>query len=332
VNELQSMDERTNDLRIEYYVETMHSQVIDLFEMEYGTDRFDISMFMENLYDTEFQKDRSIRLVALSGQKVVGFQSFFLWPYERNGVVYNSYQSGNSIVHPDFRGRGIFQALLNYIFTNNLKEIDFFIGFPVEASCRSFLKCNWKSILDLQWYVNVVNPFFLLYRKKRLDNFFSRTRSEYLVNTHDCFTLSNDKLFLNWKDNLKSSKGDYYFFDYKINGDLGIVFELKYQKRKYNVTELIIGKIDFFGDSIDYLNEALTSLLKLIRRSGCIAFCSISVNPYFAGGVLLSALANTRFFKINKKIHFIVKAHSQDFLNDIEARQWNVGRSDIDTW
>jgi hypothetical protein len=326
------MNESRNDLRIEYYAETMHSQVIDLFEMEYGSHRSDISIFMGNLYESEFQKDRSIRLVALSGEKVVGFQSFFFWPYERNGVVYNSYQSGNSIVHPDFRGRGIFQSLLNYIFTNNLKEIDFFIGFPVEASYRSFLKCSWKSILDLQWYVNVVNPFFLLFGKKRLDIFFSRTRREYIVNTHDCFTLSNDKVFLNWKDNLKSSKGDYYFYEYKINSDLGVMFELKYQRRKYNITELIIGKIDFIGDSFDYLNEAVASLLKLIRKSGCIAFCSISVNPYFADGVLPAALANNRFFKINKKIHFIVKAHSQEFVDDMEPRQWNLGRSDIDTW
>jgi GNAT superfamily N-acetyltransferase len=279
-------DKQMSSVKIEHYTEHMLSQVVDLFELEYGNTRSNISDFMLNLYDNQFQKERSIRLVALDGDKIVGFQSFFFWPYEFNGLEYNSYQSGNSIVHPDYRGRGIFQLLLNYIFDNNINEIDFFIGFPVAASYRSFLKCNWKSVVDLQWYVKISNPLFFLFHKNRLEKFFTKKKTESVGNVKKYFTLSRVRSFVDWREKLKFSSKDYYFYKYEINDDLAIIFDLKFQVRRYNITELIVGGIEFQGSSYEYLGKAISTLMSLVRKSGNIAFCSVVINPFFADGLV----------------------------------------------
>src|SRR5687768_7265779 len=94
------------------YENWMKSQVAELFSRQYGIERQAFTQLMDNFYDHPFQAKKSIRIVAKEGDTIVGFQSFFYWPYDYQGRTYNSFQSGNSLVHPDHRGKGIFQKLL----------------------------------------------------------------------------------------------------------------------------------------------------------------------------------------------------------------------------
>src|SRR5438876_877685 len=98
----------------------MKDQVAALFELEYAIPEKEFSKFMMRLYDHEFQSKKSIKIVAVDGKKVVGFQSFFYWPYSFNNKTFNSYQSGNSLVHPDHRGKRLFSRMLNFIYENEI--------------------------------------------------------------------------------------------------------------------------------------------------------------------------------------------------------------------
>src|SRR3954467_5729352 len=93
------------------YEEWMRPQISKMFSDQYGIREEAFAQLMSDFYEHPFQKNKCIRIIAKEGNMVTGFQSFFYWPYEINGRVYNSYQSGNSLVRPGFRGKGIFQKL-----------------------------------------------------------------------------------------------------------------------------------------------------------------------------------------------------------------------------
>ena len=124
-----------DNIKITFYEPWMKSQIITLFENEYSIDKNDFDNLLTKLYEHPIQLNKCIQLVALDDDLVVGFQSFFYWPYTRNNKCYKSLQSGNSIIHPNYRGKGIFRKLINHIFEQQIPiNADFFIGFPVEAS------------------------------------------------------------------------------------------------------------------------------------------------------------------------------------------------------
>ena len=92
-------------MEIGLYEDWMRLQVSKMFSNEYHIKEEIFADLMEKFYEHPFQKDKCILIVAKEGQIITGFQSFFFWPYEMNGKTYNSYQSGNSLVHPNFRGK-----------------------------------------------------------------------------------------------------------------------------------------------------------------------------------------------------------------------------------
>lgn len=321
-----------DNFTITLYEDWMKSQVSILFENEYGIKKDDFENLMFKLYEHPIQLGKSIRLVALEDKKVVGFQSFFFWPYIFKGKSYNSFQSGNSLTHPDYRGRGIFKKLLNYIFENrNLISADFFIGFPVEASFSSFIKNKWENIFNLVWYVKILNPFAFLFSNKKLLNHSSVYESDLQTEKNDFFTLSSRDDFFYWKNDLKFNDQNYFYHTYKISENDAIFFEMKFQVRKKIINEVIIGKIYFKGNSRDKLTDALVDILFLLRKTRCVTICSIAINEFFKMPDYKAILTQLKFNKINKEIYFIVKDFSSN--PDIaKPALWDIGRADIDTW
>ena len=193
------------------YESRMIEQVAQMFENQYGIKASEFEKLMLDFYEHPFQKDKCIRVVANEGDKIIGFQSFFYWPYLKNGKIYNSYQSGNSLVHPDYRGKGIFQSLLKNIEENSKsKGVDFLTGFPVEASYKSFIKTGWNNLLNLNWFVKIVNPLGFLFGDGKLQHYFAK-RNNAPVNSElqNHFQLNITKEFNEWRNNYSSDKNYY---------------------------------------------------------------------------------------------------------------------------
>jgi hypothetical protein len=314
-------------MKIELYKEWMFPQIIKLFVNEYKISNEEFITFWMRLYENDYQINRSIRIVAIEENTVIGFQSYFYWPYIIEGKIKNSYQSGNSIVHPSHRGKGVFKKLLNYEIESN---IDFLVGFPVEASFNSFIKSKWLNVLDLQWYVRIINPLSFFFSKKRINKVFSQT-VEFSSQKSNYNTLCENTEFQNWKDNLRNQKSNYYTFIWKHKDGSQITFELKTQTRKIIITELIIGKIKFDENSQIYLENALLDFINTAIKTKSITICSVALNPFLYNGKIIDVVKSVCFFKINRNIHFIVKSNIDN--NSItNPNNWNIGRSDIDTW
>ena len=315
-------------MEIQKYEDWMRPQIVALFNLEYGSDLQAFDEFFERFYEHPFQQKQGIRIVAVDGDKVAGFQSFFYWPMMRNGKKMHSFQSGNSLVHPDYRGKGLFGKMLNYI---HLPESgmahDLLIGFPVEASYPAFMKNKWLNPFDLQWYVRTLNPAISLLTNPETSlekglgkpvaaNAQSDDNLAYVAQTTDY-----DSYRFGYQ------KGDYYRYTYK-NGNDEVFFELKAQRRKKVIKEIVVGKIIPSRLDSTLVNRALKELVKVVKKKSSFTIMSIAINSL--SEELKDAVTSNGFKKIDKKIYFIDKGNVVNDTTDW-SKWWNF-RPDIDTW
>lgn len=72
--------ETSHEIRIVRYEAAMLEQVIDLFCENYGFDTEPTEQAFTQFYEHPLQREKAIRIVALDGDRVAGFQSFFSGP------------------------------------------------------------------------------------------------------------------------------------------------------------------------------------------------------------------------------------------------------------
>lgn len=313
---------------IQKYEDWMRPQVVELFDLEYktGIDSFD-SLF-GSFYEHAYQREKCIRLVALDGERVAGFQSFFYWPIIHQGKKLVSYQSGNSLVHPDYRGKGIFGQLLSFIHQpENGFDFDILIGFPVEASYNSFIRNGWKNPFNLQWYVRPSHPVRSLFT--RPDQALRRAWGDRSTcDFHAADQLSYVEQTTSFDDyRFRYETGEFYRWNYRV-GDASAYAELKFQTRKRIIKELVIGKFLVSATESNFIQQSIQQLMLDIQSNAHFTMVSIAANP--SDEMFTRAIEQVGFKPIDRKIYFIAKgplANELDNWND-----WWMFRSDIDTW
>ncbi len=309
------------------YEEWMKPQIAELFSNQYGISTEDFSELMDRFYEHPFQKDKCIRIVALKGEKVVGFQSFFYWPYSFNGISYNSFQSGNSLVHPDYRGKGIFQKLLNYLDLRNTElKIDFLVGFPVEASFKSFIKNKWLNPLNLVWYIKIINPLGFIFKLEKTEHYFDSNPSINTFLGNNSFQLNKNDDFKNWRNYFSYN---HFYFNFN-ESDKFICFELKLNKRNRWFNELIIGDINTNSIDTKFLERAFSNLKKRALSMKSVSAITIAINE-FNNDHIKNAINNSGFKRLERQINFIIKPmlFSEKILR---PENWTLYRGDLDTW
>lgn len=320
------------EIRIQFYEEWMKDQIVALFVQQYGVQHDEFSTFFANFYEHSFQKPKTIRIAAVSGEQVVGFQSFFYWPYKDEKRTYNSFQSGNSLVHPDFRGQGMFQRMLNFVYENEKQlGLDFFVGFPVEASIRSFRKNGWNNLLDLKWYVkpvNIVAPALILIQKgqARIDKIFSKEDQFQGTDAQAGLRVANSHDFKSWRRAYETQKKNYHLY---ADGQNTVQFELKFSTRKKVLGELVVGDICTTTNDPVVIKKAVKSLLKAARKTRVVTFVSCALND--KNGSPVTQVVQNLFKPMNKEIYFITRNFCEEQHLD-DAGNWVLYRSDIDTW
>lgn len=313
------------------YEDWMKHQVAKLFSVQYGIREDAFAQLIGNFYELPFQKDKCIRIVAKEGDTIIGFQSFFFWPYLYEGREINAYQSGNSLVHPDHRGKGIFQKLLSYLDQHREQlKIDVLIGFPIDASVGSLLRNKWLNIFNLQWFLKMGNPFSILIpvNLKKLNAYFPSVEARDYPGTSSVIKLSHHPSFNAWRATHYDTN-NYFSFVYK-SGKEELVLKLKINIRKKRIKELIIGDVITSSYQEDFLEDAFHHFLKTARKVRCITVFSIACNVHCEQD-LSRILKKCGFEKIKKQIYFCVKPFTQETIYRDPAK-WMIFRGDIDTW
>ncbi len=301
------------------YKPWMHDQIINLFVAQYNVAFDEFAIKFKEFYFHPFQQNKAIMLVALDGGTVAGFQSFFYWPMEVGGSQLNAYQSGNSIVNPKYRGQRLFNKLLQQIYLGEQYDsIDFLMGFPVVASYKSFIRDEWLSPFDLEWYVKVINPIGGVFSSN--SNFVATPNlSDYVKESKFLKTNYNEE-FNSWRANFSDDK---HYFQPKNYPD--ILLEYKITKRKRFINELTVG--NFYGNSKD-LKGAFDELTKFAFRKFNVTIVSMAISAN--NNEIIECLKSSGFKRINKAIHFIykpIKINPQE-----QYASWMLTRGDIDTW
>ncbi len=303
------------------YEDWMEDQVAQMFIHEYGGSEEGFLSYFRSFYDLDYQKEKCIRMVALDEKRVVGFQSYFFWPIK--GIKnLNSYQSGNSLVHHEYRGKGIFRELLNHINERlTEKKVELLIGYPVQQSFSSFIKNGWNNPFDLNWYIKLVNPFAPLLTAL---NF--KPRGNFSQDSKFDEEKPYSQNFIDWRKSWQ--KDEFYYYLYR-NGEEVVEFEMKLQKRKKVINEFIIGQVFSNSNRIDFLESSLRSLVRDSRKSLSIGFLSCALNEKSSDPFVKVVVQ--RFKKISKKIYFISKNESpKDYQESLKALAFY--RGDLDTW
>ena len=108
-------------------------------------------------YETGNPLGQPLRVVAVRGDQVVGFNQWNAWLVHTAEGPVTAYQSGTSAVAVSCRGQGVFARLLaEGTRVAHTIGVPMFIGFPNPASHRSFLKDGWTHIKSLSLYVSAL--------------------------------------------------------------------------------------------------------------------------------------------------------------------------------
>ena len=322
-------------IRIGHYADWMFEQVIDMFVAEYGVSRVQQEALFRQFYEESFQRSHGIRLVAVDRDTVCGFQSYFYWPYVYRGKTLRTFQSGNSLVAKNYRGRQIFARLLNYLFDLDAGErpgIDFLMGFPVEMSYGGFIRNKWANPLDMVWYAKPVHPLsVVLGREPTPSQWLFELIGESIKAWYPeaQFSLSKEIDFANWRRNLRDGSPQYLYFHYGKGNDT-IRFDLK-PNRRGRINELVIGDISRSSPNPEVLREGVRELCKFAKKHAFLTMLSVALNETSSDLNTLGIFREYGFYRLNMKIHFIVKPIT-DFQDCTDEKRWNLLRSDIDTW
>lgn len=308
----------------------MFDQVVEMISKQYNRPLGREREIMEKFYDHPFQKEQAIKIVGLDGKKVIGFQSFFYWPYYLNGHPLRAYQSGKSIVHENYRGSGLFLQLLNHIdIVRRKKKVDFLIGFPIDISINSLLRNHWINILNLSWYVKIINPLSII---GRFDTKKITFQSRYELAHHFLYpkglALSTDPNFRSWRK-VYSGEKNYYQFNCEQSGSK-FQFDLKANLRG-KMKELIVGDVLTDCSDPELITHALRELVKASKKQRVFTLLSIALNENYFNSKMINAVKKAGFTKIDRKIYFCVKDFEIGSLI-YNPKLWRLYRSDIDTW
>jgi GNAT superfamily N-acetyltransferase len=316
---------------ITFYEDWMKEQVVDLFVEEYKVTKSYFSAFFDQFYDAPFQRENAIRLVALEDKTVIGFQSLFYWPLIKNNIKYKSLQSGNSLIHKDHRGKGIFSKLLKFIDENKAElNIDFLIGFPVDASLNSFLRKGWINVFNLKWYVKFASVFSVLTPLKLEKYKQFDTAKKLIINYNpQFFKLSEDDAFVAWR---KGYQNPVNYFNYEFNEqNQQVQLCCKVQIRKTYIKEVIIGNILATDYNKELIRKAINELYKKLKSKKLATIISIALNES-SNIDQLNVIKSLNFKDYNKQIYFITYPMNINNEELSDPKNWELYRGDIDTW
>jgi hypothetical protein len=321
-------------IQIGFYENWMFDQIITMFVDQYGSDRHRQTDLFRQFYEAPFQREQGIRLVAIDGETVCGFQSYFYWPYVYQGRTLRTFQSGNSLVAPAYRGRQIFARLLNYLNCLSPAErpqIECLMGFPVEMSYGSFLRNQWSNPLDLHWYIRPIHPLSIVrpYTPLAQDWHFETPAPVDPYYPDSQIVLSKDQAFVEWRRTSRAEPAGYLYQNHADSRGR-VRFELK-ANRRGRINELVLGDVVRSSPDPQLLVAALRTLIRSAGSHPFVTMLSVALNDQSSDRGMLRALRRNGFFKVNRSIHFIAKSIG-NFPESTMPDRWTLLRSDIDTW
>lgn len=302
---------------------------------------------MEHRFFDGFSRDRSWVIVARHNNRIVGMQTYTYWPYVCETKSFYSVQSGMTLVHPEYRGQGVFSRMLE-LGDEILRDarVEFAMGFPGVMSFGGFIKDHWHHVMTQVAMVRVIRPFAMI--GSRLGRTTSSVKSANarpgLLRLADISPALKEsrRAFSEGQLHLKPDTG---FFDFRYphsNTDY-ILYQFAHGGRE---TAFICSVIEWAGPRVLCLGDILTTetsdrqLRRTLRRfvqqvkaQGDVDAVIVWANT---GDLrLFSTLLRSGFLPRGSSGKFVVKPLTINPAGDsliLNARKWNTMWGDVDGW
>lgn len=103
---------------------------------------------------------KSLVLVALEDDQLIGVRAFMRWEWKLGEKIYKSVRAVDTVTHPDHQGKGIFKNLtLKMVEQCKAEGIDFIFNTPNQRSKPGYLKMGWMTNGKLRLNIKPVIPW-----------------------------------------------------------------------------------------------------------------------------------------------------------------------------
>jgi len=106
---------------------------------------------------------KAILTVAEINNRIIAINNLWPWEFNIRGSVLKALQPCDSVVHKDFRGKGIFKMMrIHGLEIARAQDFKFMFNFPNENSLLANLSLGWHFQGKIAWWVKVLKPVKVL--------------------------------------------------------------------------------------------------------------------------------------------------------------------------
>src|SRR5699024_11128421 len=101
----------------------------------------------------------SILTLAECNERIVGVGNLWPWELQCRGQILKGLQACDSVIHPEFQGKGLFKAIREYGLNIARKEgFQLIYNFPNRNSLSTYQSLGWDYLGLIPWWVKILEP------------------------------------------------------------------------------------------------------------------------------------------------------------------------------
>ncbi|MCM4157108.1 GNAT family N-acetyltransferase [Gramella sp. AN32] len=243
-------------------------EIIQVLKLSLGEDDFPLSKEIWNYKHNLNPFGKSLVLVGIENDKIIGVRAFMAWEWQIRESVYMAYRAVDTATHPNHQGKGVFKKLTQAaVKVAKDKGISLIYNTPNDQSRPGYLKMGWEIVGKIEVALKPNLGAFSLKSKRRKDY---EIIDKYSQNKQ-LVTLWN-KMQVEKKLSFTPKSSEFLYWRYENNPlqqyeiyKSDKVYLAGYIKKRKNIRELRI------SESL-YLNSNGLKELKKILKTWCKKF------------------------------------------------------------
>ncbi len=329
-------------------------KILSLFKLVWPQRMMNERIWKWKFEDVPFAKP--VIALAEEDEKIVGHEAVWPLPILVDSKRFLAGQSVESMVHPSYRGKGIFNALISLTMKEGSQVgYKLFFGFPNRNSVSAYLKQGWEEKGKLIRYVKIISwkevlrsrsylryfswlsPIIEIFvglilpsnkishsdvkivEEKNLPFVYETLWQEYYSKMKNTIAVDRSSAYLSWRYSIKPDS-DYLYYTFIINNmPFGFII-LKRDERgilkRFKVGEFVILKEEL-------LSSVISGLEKSAKEKNASTLEFQVLNDSFLTGIL----KRRGYFKRPDKIPFLVKEFDKTLIG---KNQWYLTCGDFD--
>lgn len=327
------------------YPEDMQSY-LDLYLSVFGKLE-SVDFFKWKYIDNPCQTDRESYniVVAKDGNKLVGARASFPTHIWHNDKPWKAVQAGDTMVHPDYRGQGIFGKMLRFTLEDLCRQnVQLIFNFPNDNSFPGYMKLGWTKQWQVKRHVKLINYVGFMQRKAKKTNKMDTVRSQEVSDwSYKGLNISTDAPDAAEKLFRGIFKGDMYTAQYRTLAWLNWRYVMCPKKKYWFISLEQEGALKGYavvsltrsgaGELIDYLVEGHDPIILSRLVKGAISWFKVNnatdMRAWCAHPRFAKVFVGNMFLPLRQRLYFVTRSLDENWLN---SASWYINMGDTDTY